>query len=105
MVHRIGACCATGATGLGAGEFMPEPVGEPGYDLILHVEKVGDRLVEALGPDLTAGFGVDQLDVDAHAVPRALHAALEHIANVDLAPDLPEIGRFCPYRKRPSSGR
>ena len=43
---------------------------------------------------MIAGFGVDQLHVDAHAVSAALNAALEHIADVQLAPDLLHIERL-----------
>ena len=57
-------------------------------DFVLHVEEIGERLVEPLGPEMIAGFGVDELDVDAHAVSAALNAALEDIADVQLAPDL-----------------
>jgi hypothetical protein len=35
---------------------------------------------------MIAGFGVDQLHVDAHTVSTALNAALQHIADVQLAP-------------------
>ena len=56
---------------LRARELLPQPVGEARDDLVLHVEEVGDGLVEPLGPDVVTGFGVDQLHVDAHAVPAA----------------------------------
>ena len=36
---------------------------------------------------MIARFGVDQLHVDAHAVSAALNAALQHITDVQLAPD------------------
>ena len=58
VIHRIGRRRALGATGLGAGEFLPEPVGEAGNDLVLHVEEVGDRFVEALGPNVAGGLGI-----------------------------------------------
>ena len=37
---------------------------------------------------MRAGVRLDQLHVDAHAVSRALHAAFEHVANVELAANL-----------------
>ena len=40
---------------------------------------------------MIARFGVDELDIDAHAVSAALNAALEDIADVQLAPDLLQI--------------
>ena len=39
-------------------------------------------------------FGVDELDIDAHAVTAALNAALEDIADVQLAADLLQIDGF-----------
>ena len=50
MIHRIGVRRALGALRLRAGQLLPEPVGETGNDLVLHVEKVGDRLVETFSP-------------------------------------------------------
>jgi len=40
---------------------------------------------------MRAGFGLNQLDIDAHAVSRPLDAALQHIANVQFAADLLQI--------------
>ena len=39
-------------------------------------------------------FGVDELDIDAHAVATALDAALEDVADVQLAPDRLHIERL-----------
>ena len=91
VVHRIRVRGALGAARFGGGELLPEPIGEAGDDLVLHVEEIGDGLVEALGPEVRAGLGVDQLHVDAHAVSAALHAAFEHIAHVELAADLLQV--------------
>ena len=99
VIHRIRVRRALGARRLGAGEFLPEPVGEPGNDLVLHVEEIGDWLVEALGPEVAAGVGVDQLHVDPHAVPGALHAAFEHIAHVEIAADLLNVSGLSLVRK------
>ena len=63
-------------------------------DFILHVEEIGERLIESLGPEMIPGFGVDQLHVDAHAVSAALNAALEDIADIQLAPDYLHIVRL-----------
>jgi hypothetical protein len=56
------------------------------------VKKIGDRLVESLRPQVRAGLRLDQLNVDAHALAAALDAALEHIADPEVAADLPRIG-------------
>jgi hypothetical protein len=92
VIHRIRIRRALGATGFGACEFLPEPVGEAGHDFVLHLEEIGDRLIEALGPDMTGRFGFKELDIDAHPVAAALHAAFEHVAHVEFAADLPDIG-------------
>ena len=98
VIHRIRVRRALRAPRLCDGKFLPEPVGEAGYDLVLHVEEISDWLVEALGPEVRAGLGFDQLHVDAHPVSRALHAAFEHVANVEFAADLLEIDAPCPCR-------
>ncbi len=59
----------------------------PRDDFVLHVEEIGQGLIEPLGPEMTARLGVDELHVDAHAVSAALDAALEDIADIQLAPD------------------
>ena len=61
--------------------------GEARGDLVLHVEDVGARLVETLGPEVRAGFRVDELRVDADAVAAALHAAFHHVAHTEFAAD------------------
>jgi hypothetical protein len=46
--------------GLGRGTALGiQCIGKPCYDFVLHIEQVGDGLVEALGPEVIAGFGVD----------------------------------------------
>ena len=57
----------------------------------LHIEEVGQGLIETLGPEMIACFGVDKLDIDAEAVPAALNAAFEDIADVQFAADLLQI--------------
>ena len=64
---------------------------EPRDDFVLHVEEVDHRLVEALGPEVSAGLGVDELRIDANPVGAALHGAFEHIANAELLADLLQI--------------
>src|ERR1700722_14522361 len=73
QVHRIGIGRLFGPAGLDSRELIAERICEAPNDLILHVEKIGNRLVEALRPKMTAAFGVNELHVDAHAIPRALN--------------------------------
>ena len=71
----------------GADQLRVKRIGEPRDDLVLHVEEIGERLVEPLGPEVMTRFSVYELDIDAHAVAAALDAAVENIADVQLAPD------------------
>jgi hypothetical protein len=59
-----------------------------------YVEEVGQGLVEALGPKMIAAHGVDELNIDAHAISAGLDAAFEHVADFEFASNLSEIGRF-----------
>ena len=90
-VHRVGVRGLFRASRLGGDELGVQRARQPRDDFVLHVEEIGERLVEPLGPEMIAGFGVDELDVDAHAVSAALDAALQHIADVQLAADLLQI--------------
>jgi hypothetical protein len=60
-------------------------------DLVLHSENVGEIAVIALGPNVLAGFGLDELRSNADAVAGFAQAALEHIPHRQLAPDLLHI--------------
>src|SRR5262249_18514129 len=59
--------------------------------LILELENVLQRAVETVGPEMTAGGGIDELRRDSHAVCRLAHAALEHVADAELATDLLDV--------------
>jgi hypothetical protein len=50
--------------------------------LILKLEQVGYVFLETLGPNVIADFGVDELNVDPHAIATALHRTLKDIAHV-----------------------
>src|SRR5262249_18034806 len=61
-----------------------------GY-LVLELEDVLERAVETVGPQMRAACRIDELRRDAHAVGRLARAAFEHVANAELATDLPYI--------------
>jgi hypothetical protein len=63
-------------------------------DLVLHLEQVGHGLVEALGPEMRAGLGIYELDVDAQPITGALNAALQYVAHVQITPDRLQIDVF-----------
>src|SRR5208337_4763646 len=46
--------------------------------------------------EVIAALSVDELDVDPHSICRALDASFEHVAHVQLAPDLSTIDRLAP---------
>jgi hypothetical protein len=75
------------APGFRREELGTERIGEPRDDLVLHVEEVGDGLVEPFRPEMGAALGVNELDIDPHPATRALNTALEHVANVQFAAD------------------
>ena len=56
--------------------------------------KVGHRLVEPVRPQVVAGDGVDELDIDAHPAAAALNASLKNVAHVEIAADLLGVDRL-----------
>ena len=94
QIHRIGVQRTFGSPRFGCYELGAQRICESRDDFILHVEQVGDRLVKALGPQVLAGFGVDQLHVHPKPVAAALHRAFEHVADVQFAPDLFHVDRL-----------
>jgi hypothetical protein len=69
-------------------------IGKSCDDFVLHIEKIGDGLIEAFGPEMIASLGVDELDVDSHTAATALNASLQHVPHVQLAADLFQIDMF-----------
>ena len=69
-------------------------IDKPRYDFVLHIEEVGDRLVEALGPQMISGLGGDHLHVHSKAVAATLHRPFKHIADVQLASQLLYVNGF-----------
>ena len=88
----FGACSARRASA--ATSCGVQRVCQARDDFVLHVEEIGQRLIEPLGPEMIACFGVDELHIDAHAVSAALNAALEDITDVQLAADRLHVERL-----------
>ena len=80
-----------GAAHLGGLQCRLDDPGDADGDLVLKLEHVFQRAVEAVGPQMRAGFGIDQLPGDAHPVAALAHRAFEHIAHAEFAPDLLHI--------------
>src|ERR1700729_527574 len=76
QVHRIGIGRLFGPAGLDSRELIAERICKAPDDFVLHVEEIGQRLVKPLRPKMTAGLGIDELNIDAHAIAAALNAAL-----------------------------
>ena len=104
-VHRIRGRRFFRASRLGGGELVVQRAGQTGDDLVLHVEEIGERLVETLGPEMIARFGVDELHVDAHAIAAALNAAFDDIADVQFTSDLSSGRAACLCRQTPYFAR
>src|SRR5262249_5940952 len=85
---------ALAANLLGRVQFRLDRRDHPLGDLVLGRENVGQVTVVTLGPDVIADLGLDQLRGDADTVAGSPHAALKHITNPELAPDLLHID--CP---------
>src|ERR1700719_3691196 len=58
-----------------------DPIG----DLILNGENVLQRSIVSFGPNMDAGFSVDELRGDTHARPGIANASLQHVSDAQLA--------------------
>ena len=89
---RFVGCRIAGAPGdlrlAFAGEPQLQRASDIFDDFVLKGEHAGPCAIEALGPDIAAGLGVDQLRVDAHLVGHAAGAALEDVAHAEFLVDL-----------------
>jgi len=63
-------------------------------NVVLHREDVMQVAIVFLGPDMLAGFRVDELSGDADLLARRAHAAFEHVAHTEIARDLAHIDRL-----------
>src|ERR1700685_4483424 len=52
-------------------------------DFVLESKNIIERAIVFFGPNMNAGFGLDQLAGNAHARSRFTHAAFEHISNAE----------------------
>ena len=65
-------------------------------DLVLYREDVGEIAIVPLRPDVIPGLGLDELRGDADTITGLAHAAFEHIAHAELAPDLLHLDGLAP---------
>src|SRR6516165_8479470 len=76
---------------LGLTKLRLDRARDAGRHLVLKLEDVVDGAVEAVGPDVRAGAGVDELARDPHPVAGLAHAAFEHVAHPQFSRHLPHI--------------
>ena len=69
----------------------------PARHMVLKLEYVFQRTVEAIGPDMRAGTGVYKLTGDAHPMARFPHRTFEHVAHAQFARHLFHIDGFALY--------
>ena len=81
---------------LGASQAGLDGADHADRDLILHGEDVIERTVIALGPQMRAALGLDQLGGDADAIACLAHAAFQHVTDAEIAPDLLHVDRPAP---------
>jgi hypothetical protein len=99
-VHRVGVRSLFRASRLGGDKLGVQSACQARDDFVLHVEKIGEGLVEPLGPEMIDRFGVDKLHVNAHAVSAALNATMKDVAGVQFAPNRLRVDRFAFVRER-----
>ena len=58
---------------------------------VLDHEDVLEVPVVAVRPDMAAGFGIDELDVDAHPRAGLSHAAFEHVSHAQLPSHISDV--------------
>src|SRR6516162_208998 len=85
---------ARGAFALAAVECRLDRRRDARGDLVLYSEDVGQVAIVALGPEMPASGGFDQLCRHPHQVACLAHAALEHVAHAELPPDISGRNRF-----------
>jgi hypothetical protein len=68
-------------------KFYPKHACKLDGDRVLQREEIGDLPIKTVGPEMPAGFSVNELRIHAHALSRLADAPFEHIAHAELAPD------------------
>ena len=84
---------ALGPFDLGLLELRRDGADHARRHLVLQIEDVRQVAIEAVRPEMRAGRGIDELAGDAHPAARLAHAAFEHVADAELAPDLLHVHR------------
>jgi hypothetical protein len=80
------------ALDLGSLDVLFHGGNDPLRNLVLQGEDGSEVALVAIGPNVGAGLGLDQLGDDAHPGAGLAYAALSHVAHAKLAADLQHIG-------------
>src|SRR5271167_3895344 len=72
-IHRIWSWRLFRTSRFSRDQFGAQLIGKTGYDLVLHIEEVGQRLVEALGPKMIGSFSVYELDIYPQPISAPLY--------------------------------
>ena len=62
--------------------------------LVLHREDIRELAIKAVGPDVRAARGIDELAGNAHPVARLADAAFQHVTHAEVAADLLHVDRL-----------
>ncbi len=81
-----------------------QSAGDARGDLVLQFEDICAIFVETIGPDVCAGFGVNELRIYSDLVSIAPHATLQDVAHIQLAADLFDVHRLPLEGKRSVAG-
>ena len=57
-------------------------------DVVLNREDIRHRAIKTLGPQVTTGFGINQLGINAHPISRSSNTALKYILRSEFSRDL-----------------
>ena len=86
--------------GLGVDELEVQRDRYSAGDLVLQREQIAGVAVEAVGPQMRVGLGIDQLGAYSHPIAGSPDAPLQHIARTQLVADLLCVGRPVPIGER-----
>jgi class 3 adenylate cyclase len=87
-----------GMADLGGNDAGRDGAGDALSNLVLDRTHIREVAVIAVGPEMMAGLGVDQLRGDPHTIAGAAHAAFDHVADAKFGPYLDTL------RRKSSSG-
>src|SRR5262249_9092704 len=104
QIHHVPIAVAAAAARLAAHQLNPYAARQAADNLVLELQDVSALLIEAVGPQVLVGRGVDQLHIDADPCGIDENAALQHIAHAEFRADLPDRHRTAPVGEGGGAG-